>query len=145
MRLESHEGTARGLTLMFADLDGLKKVNDQYGHDAGSASIIAFSRILRSALRSADLISRWGGDEFVILTIGSPGETADMIVERIYAKIKQHNAESDTPYDIACSIGVTPVPIGNKKPFETLIAEADQAMYAEKRRRKSADSSGEKN
>ena len=121
---------------MFADLDGLKQINDQYGHEAGSDAIIAFSKILRSALRDADLVSRWGGDEFVILAIGAPGETSDMIIARIHTKLQQHNSEGSSPYDLACSIGVTPVPNDGQKSFESLIAEADQAMYQEKRRRK---------
>lgn len=136
IKLERHQGTARGLTLMFADLDGLKQINDQYGHEAGSDAIIAFSKILRSALRDADLVSRWGGDEFVILAIGAPGETSDMIIARIHTKLQQHNSEGSSPYDLACSIGVTPVPNDGQKSFESLIAEADQAMYQEKRRRK---------
>ena len=129
-------GTARGLSLMFADLDGLKRINDQYGHQAGSDAIVAFANVLRSALRSADLVARWGGDEFVILTIGTPGETSEMIIDRIHAKLHEHNSDSDAPYDLACSIGITPVPVEGGKSFETLIAEADQAMYNEKRRRK---------
>ena len=136
IKLEQHTGTARGLTLMFADLDGLKRINDQYGHDAGSKSIIAFGNVLRAALRDADLVARWGGDEFVILAIGAPGETSDMIVERIQAKIKEHNLQSDTPYDLACSIGVIAVPPGGGESIESLIAEADKAMYDEKRRRR---------
>ncbi len=136
IKLEQHQGTARGLTLMFADLDGLKQINDKYGHEAGSNAIIAFSEVLRSALRSADLIARWGGDEFVILTIGSVGETADAIVDRIQTTLVKHNSESNEPYDLACSIGVTPVPADGGKSFENLIGEADAAMYNEKRLRK---------
>ena len=136
IKLEHHVGTARGLSLMFADLDGLKRINDQYGHQAGSDAIVAFANVLRSALRSADLVARWGGDEFVILTIGTPGETSEMIIDRIHAKLHEHNSDSDAPYDLACSIGITPVPVEGGKSFETLIAEADQAMYNEKRRRK---------
>ena len=138
IRLERHQGTARGLTLMFADLDGLKKINDQYGHEAGSDAIRAFADVLRSTLRSADIVARWGGDEFVILTIGSLDETAEMIVDRIHKRVAHHNAESDAPYDLACSIGVTSVPVDGGQSFESLIAEADAAMYSEKRLRKLA-------
>ena len=138
IRLERHLGTARGLRLMFADLDGLKRINDQYGHEAGSLAIRAFADVLRSTLRSADIVARWGGDEFVILTIGSLDETAEMIVDRIHKRVAHHNAESDAPYDLACSIGVTSVPVDGGQSFESLIAEADAAMYSEKRLRKLA-------
>lgn len=136
IKLERHSGTARGLTLMFADLDGLKQINDKYGHDAGSEAIIAFAKVLRSSLRSADLVARWGGDEFVMLTIGSPGETSDMIVERIYAGIEQYNSASNAPYKLACSIRATALTKDSGESFDSLIAEADAAMYEQKRRRK---------
>ncbi len=136
IKLEKHTGTARGLNLMFADLDGLKQINDQYGHEAGSAAIKSFADVLRSVLRSADLVARWGGDEFVMLTIGSRDESAKMIIDRIHAKIKEHNSQSTAPYDLACSIGIAPVLGNGGKSFELLIAEADEAMYQEKRRRK---------
>ncbi|MEJ7622624.1 MAG: sensor domain-containing diguanylate cyclase [Pyrinomonadaceae bacterium] len=136
LKLERSDRTARGVTLMFADLDGLKKINDVYGHTAGSDAIVGVARIIKSALRDADLVARWGGDEFVILTIGSRDENADVITERIYDRINEYNAGSDKPYQIACSIGIAPLNPEDDRAFESLIAEADTAMYAEKRRRK---------
>jgi diguanylate cyclase (GGDEF)-like protein/PAS domain S-box-containing protein len=136
VKLERHQSTARGLVLLFADLDGLKKINDTYGHEAGSEAIIAFSGILKSCLRASDLIARWGGDEFVILSIGSSDKNAGPILERINNGVSKYNAESDKPYKIACSIGFTKVEGGGWKSLECIIAEADTAMYAEKRIRK---------
>ena len=94
--------------------------------------------MFRSTLRDADIIARWGGDEFVILTIGSPDETAEMIVDRIYERVVQFNAESRACYELACSIGVTTVQVNDRRSFDNLIAEADAAMYSEKRLRKLA-------
>lgn len=136
LKLERHAGTARGLTMMFADMDGLKKINDVYGHEAGSDAIIALSKIINSALRDSDLVARWGGDEFVILTIGSRDEDADAITERIYRRLSEYNAGSDKPYRLECSIGIAPISLDSGCSFETMIARADSAMYAEKRRRK---------
>lgn len=136
IKLEQHESTARGLILMFADLDGLKQINDVHGHEVGSDAIIQFSRILSAAMRSSDIISRWGGDEFVMLTIGLRDENAEMMSERISRKIREYNSTSGKPYKIACSIGVAPIPPDGSRTFESIIAEADKAMYAEKKRRK---------
>jgi len=136
VKLEDHEGTARGLSLMFADVDGLKKINDSYGHEAGSEAIIEIAKILKSSLRDADLIARWGGDEFVILTIGSNEENTDLIVERIDQKLRDHNAAQRKPYKLSCSIGVAPATLDGSRPIEDVIAEADKAMYEEKKRRK---------
>jgi len=138
LKLERHEGTARGIVLMFADLDGLKQINDLYGHHAGSEAIVAFSEVLKSALRNADLIGRWGGDEFVILTIGSPDESAEMIIERIHERLREHNSRSEAPYDLACSIGVAPCLPEDGRTFDSIVAEADKAMYREKQLRKAA-------
>ncbi|MEK7855619.1 MAG: GGDEF domain-containing protein, partial [Acidobacteriota bacterium] len=136
IKLERHEGTARGLVLLFADLDGLKRINDTHGHEAGSDAIIEFSRIVKSVLRSSDLVARWGGDEFVILTIGSKAEHVGIMSDRINERLRHFNASSGKPYELACSIGLARVPTKGDKTFEKIIAEADEAMYAEKRRRK---------
>lgn len=136
IKLERHEGTARGLVLMFADMDGLKQINDRWGHGAGSDAIVNFSKLLKSVLRSADLVARWGGDEFVILTIGSSDEGPDLMIDRIQNTLRRYNEESMLPYDLACSIGVAPVRVDDDMTFEQIIAEADAAMYEEKRRRK---------
>ena len=136
LKLERHEGTARGLILLFADMDGLKKINDIHGHEAGSEAIIALARIIHSALRSADIVARWGGDEFVVLTIGSNDENAETMLDRIQNRISGYNAASGKPYTIACSIGVAPIIAEDRLGLEEILAEADLAMYAEKRRRK---------
>lgn len=136
IKLERHERTARGLTLMFADMDGLKAINDIHGHEAGSEAIVQFGKILSSALREADLIARWGGDEFVMLTIGSHHDNVEGMKERLLEKIAEYNRTSGKPYSIECSVGVAPIPLDGERSFESIIAEADEAMYAEKRRRK---------
>ncbi len=135
-KLERHDGTARGLTLMFADMDGLKKINDVYGHEAGSEAIRSLANIMRSALRESDLVARWGGDEFVILTIGSHNKHADLVSERINDMIDEFNETGDKPYQLACSIGLAPVPIVGNRSIENILADADKAMYEEKNRRK---------
>lgn len=136
LKLEKHTGTARGLTLMFADMDGLKAINDTYGHDAGSHAIKTLGRLISSVVRGGDLVARWGGDEFVILSVGAQDENARLMADRILERIDEHNAESPEPYLIACSIGLAPLEEGHS--LEEVIAKSDQAMYAEKKRRKAA-------
>lgn len=136
LKLESHNGTARGLSLLFADMDGLKAINDTYGHEAGSEAIATLAILLKSSVRDADVAARWGGDEFVVLTIGAKGESPQMMVDRINERLDQYNSESGLPYRIACSIGVSQVDLDNDKTFEEMITAADEAMYAEKSRRK---------
>jgi diguanylate cyclase (GGDEF)-like protein/PAS domain S-box-containing protein len=136
LKLERHVNTARGLTLMFADMDGLKKINDTLGHEAGSEAIQTLARIVKSVVRSGDLVARWGGDEFVILSIGAGDENIQLMSDRIQDRLEQYNASSGRPFRVACSIGVAPVVIDGSRTFEAVIAEADEAMYEEKKRRK---------
>lgn len=136
LRLERHSGTARGLTLMFADMDGLKIINDTLGHEAGSDALKTLARVIKSVVRSGDLVARWGGDEFVILSIGAADENVELMTDRIQKGLEAYNASSGKPYKVACSIGVAPINREGERSFEEIIAEADGAMYAEKRRRK---------
>lgn len=136
LRLERHVGTARGLALLFADMDGLKKINDSLGHEAGSEAISCLANIVKSVVRSGDLVARWGGDEFVILSIGSGDENVQLMSDRIHNALAEHNAGSGKHYEVACSIGVAPVLLDGSRTFEEIIAEADEAMYEEKKRRK---------
>lgn len=136
VKLEMHNGTARGLTLLFADMDGLKAINDTHGHEAGSEAIATLARLIKSAVRDADVVARWGGDEFVVLTIGAKGESPKVVAERIGERMDEYNAESGLPYTVACSIGVAPIDHDDGRSLEEMIAAADEAMYAEKKRRK---------
>lgn len=136
LKLERHRETARGLALIFADMDGLKRINDTFGHDSGSEALVNLARILKSEIRAADIVARWGGDEFVILTIGSDGETADILVKRIRDAIDQFNADSGRNYRIECSFGVEQVTLDGSRTITQMITEADQAMYKDKRSRK---------
>lgn len=136
LRLERHVSTARGLTLMFADMDGLKKINDTYGHEAGSEALQTLARVVKSVVRSGDIVARFGGDEFVILSIGANDENTEMMADRIQRSLDEYNSRSEKPYEVACSIGVIPVQLDGGQTLDEIIAQADEAMYAEKQRRK---------
>jgi len=137
LKLERHASTARGLTLLFADMDGLKKINDTFGHEAGSDAIRALAETLRSIFRSGDLVARWGGDEFVVLSIGADDANVKLMLDRIEERLEEYNGTSGKPYKVECSIGIAPVTLESNASFENIIAEADEAMYEVKRNRKS--------
>ncbi|MGI8812294.1 MAG: sensor domain-containing diguanylate cyclase [Pyrinomonadaceae bacterium] len=143
IKLENHSGTARGLSLLFADMDGLKAINDTHGHEAGSTAIAEVARILKSAVRDADIVARWGGDEFVILSIGCDGERSELVLERMQRLIREHNTKTPEPFRLGVSIGVAEHQLGGEMSIEKVIAEADQAMYEEKKRRKAGTAVGE--
>ncbi len=136
IKLEKRRGTTRGLTLLFADLDGLKSINDTFGHEAGNDAIVEFASIIRSCTRSADLGARWGGDEFVILLIGQTSATANTSIDRIRERIKLYNETSSKSYELAFSVGFADFDIESGRSLEEQIADADGKMYEDKRRRK---------
>ncbi len=128
--------TGKGVYLIFADIDGLKQINDQFGHDQGSLAISKISEILAGNFRASDVISRLGGDEFVVLVTDADEESQEIVLKRLQTKIENYNAERNHPFDLSISIGVTTISIDNSISIEELIVEADKAMYENKRSKK---------
>jgi two-component system, cell cycle response regulator len=120
--------------LFYIDVDGLKKVNDSHGHHTGSAMLAEASVILRNVFRDSDIIARVGGDEFAVLGIANALKNAHLILERLSTKLAAFNNSGDRPYKISFSVGVAPFSPGSGKSVQDLMREADEAMYAEKKR-----------
>lgn len=107
------------------DLDRLKDINDELGHDAGDDYIRAAGAALRRAVRGSDVVARLGGDEFGILMNGCTELLAESRVEQLYEHLEQAG--------VAGSVGWAPISV--LRGFPAALAEADQAMYAAKRAR----------
>lgn len=122
--------------LYFADLDGLKTINDTLGHGAGDEAIRAAADLLATVFGPPDVAARLGGDEFVALAILSPGETPSIRAERLRAAVASWNEAPGRSFRLAMSLGIVPVTPGAT--LDELIATADREMYAEKQTRRSA-------
>jgi two-component system, cell cycle response regulator len=118
--------------LVFIDLDGMKAINDTYGHVEGDQALIDTAFLLRLTLRESDVVARLGGDEFAALLVDCEPPTAEVVVERLQAAVRDHNARSDRPYSLSLSIGVADLVPGANVPIEELIERADRAMYEHK-------------
>lgn len=118
-------------SLVFLDLDALKKINDTQGHDAGDAYLISFVETLEGRLRDCDLLARVGGDEFIVLMPGCAAEAATQRIQEIRSALEQVRQGEAT---FRFSYGVTACPDGIRD-GERLIHEADQAMYRDKAQR----------
>jgi diguanylate cyclase (GGDEF)-like protein/PAS domain S-box-containing protein len=128
--------TGKGVYLIFADIDGLKQINDAYGHAQGSLAITKISEILAGNFRASDVIARLGGDEFVVLVTDADEISQEIVLKRLQSKIENYNAEKNHPFDLSLSVGVTTISVDNSISIEDLIVEADKAMYENKRSKK---------
>ncbi len=123
------------LTVAFIDLDGLKKVNDIFGHDEGDRYITDIVEAIREHIRNSDMLSRIGGDEFLLLLPRCDIEQAREILDRILEFVGKVKAEKNRPYSLSFSYGLCPDnPIEDMTP-EQLMQCADQKMYEHKKSR----------
>jgi len=132
-------GTQEGrISFLLLDLDGFKRINDEYGHLAGDAMLVQVARVMRRSLRDSDYVVRWGGDEFLIVARGVvPGES-ERLAERILGMLARQRFElSQTLRFNGCSasIGIADFPFGGGAEFgwDRLVEIADAAGYAVKR------------
>jgi diguanylate cyclase (GGDEF)-like protein len=127
------------LAVIFLDLDGFKGVNDQHGHLCGSRTLFEVGDILRRSVREEDIVSRYGGDEFVVVLPNADGKAALSIARRIRSSLKEHAflGEFDLAVHLSASFGISSFPEHGTTP-EELIQKADQAMYSVKESGKDA-------
>lgn len=119
------------LSLVYIDLDGLKRVNDALGHQAGDTMLVDTAQLLKATFRESDLIARIGGDEFTILAVGE--ETPESMLARLQKALMQFNKGSSSPYPLSFSIGTVRCLPQEDKSLLELLADADALMYQEKR------------
>jgi diguanylate cyclase (GGDEF)-like protein/PAS domain S-box-containing protein len=120
------------LLLLFIDLDGMKKINDEFGHNEGDNALIQTAAILNRSFRSTDIIARLGGDEFTVLVTDLNASKEDAIT-RLNENLKAYNASESCSHKLAFSIGVATLEPERMACFEELLEQADQAMYEQKR------------
>lgn len=123
------------VALIIADLDGLKYVNDTLGHKMGDEYIKVCGTILKSSVRKSDVVARIGGDEFGIILPKSNDIAARKVISRINDKICKFNLDEKKVFEASMSIGFA-VSSSKELDRDKLFREADNAMYADKQRRK---------
>ena len=135
--LDRIDGQKHGfVALIMMDMDGLKDINDAYGHSEGDAVLTKVGKLLRGCFRKKDIVARIGGDEFAAVLLDAKESTLHEIVDRVREKFNAWSKE-ETRYRTNMSLGFSYTIPGQKNAME-LYKEADAAMYREKMRHKSA-------
>jgi len=135
-QVASSRSTAVPFAVLSLDMDGLKPINDQFGHRAGDAAIRALAVRVKSQARDIDITARVGGDEFALMLASVEGPRELLSVrERLYRSIEEPFRFEEQPLKIRASIGIASFPDDGTE-LEHLIERSDKAMYEEKRRRK---------
>ena len=122
--------------LIYADMDGLKEINDTLGHRAGSTAISAVAEILRRTFRDCDIIARLGGDEFAVLVPNIQQAASATLLDRLEQNLRNYNAEGHHEFTVALSIGAVEIDHEEGLNIEDHMARADAVMYREKRKKK---------
>jgi len=126
----------RRLLLVSADLDGLKRINDGFGHHEGDRALADAAQILRETFRESDIIGRIGGDEFVVLITDRPDVGPEVLARRLADNVARHNSRVNRPYPFSISAGIVAVDPRQPRSLAELLVAADQAMYADKKSRR---------
>jgi diguanylate cyclase (GGDEF)-like protein/PAS domain S-box-containing protein len=119
--------------VIFADLDGLKKINDRWGHPAGDQSLIRAADILRKTFRKSDVIARIGGDEFAIATMENGHASVASQIARLRKNLMRHAIQKTYERPLSMSVGVAVSNDRKTTSIEELTSQADALMYVEKR------------
>ncbi|HEX8242992.1 MAG TPA: two-component regulator propeller domain-containing protein [Longimicrobium sp.] len=131
------ERSRRGFDVVFADLDGLKRINDTLGHPEGDRAIRDAAGVIRASFRDSDVVARLGGDEFAVLVRHDALPGGDAAVAAASARLREavalHNATAERPYELSLSLGFSGYDPAAPRTIESLLDDADQQMYAHKR------------
>ena len=126
----------KSMTLFFADIDGLKWINDNLGHENGDMAIRDAAQMLKITFRESDIIARLGGDEFAIVTTDTSPFNANTLISRLQCNIDTHNKNNNRPYRLSMSIGVVRHDLTHPQSLDGLLSQADRLMYEQKRRKR---------
>jgi diguanylate cyclase (GGDEF)-like protein len=128
------EAERAGFAMLVVDVDDLKKVNDTYGHQAGSAAIMLVADVLRRAVRASDRVARYGGDEFVAVLRNADAAGAQVVANRVCRQLATARLEGYPDVSVTVSVGVA-LHDRDGVTAQELLSAADRAMYVDKRTR----------
>jgi diguanylate cyclase (GGDEF)-like protein/PAS domain S-box-containing protein len=130
--MDRAQSTGREIAILFIDLDRFKTINDSLGHQTGDALLKVVAERLARSIREADTVSRFGGDEFVVLLDGVSGSSeALQIAQRLLVSLREPYLVESLELNVSCSVGIAMFP-GDADNMDELMRHADAAMYEAK-------------
>ncbi len=135
-QLKTAHRAKREVVLLFADLDGLKSINDALGHNVGDLALTDFADILRRNFREADVVARIGGDEFAILAYETSEPAPQVMAARLQENVTAHNAQGCRSYQLSVSVGTAIYDPERPCTIDELLSWADASMYETKRHKR---------
>lgn len=124
--------------MLYADLDGLKSINDVYGHHEGDNILKDVAHILKTTYRESDIVARIGGDEFVVIPVGTSEEDVASILTRLDMNIETYYAKVSRRCKVSISVGITCFDPKRPCSVQELLEGADRLMYEQKRQKRRA-------
>jgi diguanylate cyclase (GGDEF)-like protein len=128
----------KDLSFLMIDVDGLKPINDTYGHQIGDQAIVATADILKKTFRSSDLIVRYGGDEFAVIAFDINKNNFHILKNRLNKNLNSFNQENNIPFELSISVGVAFSRLDNKvdQSIVQMLQLADDDLYKQKSSKK---------
>lgn len=123
----------QGLVVVLADLDGLKQINDKFGHAEGDRALIATAQVLLATFRDVDIVARLGGDEFSVVVVDADESLEEALRARLLRQIEARNTREDASYTLSLSVGTARQTARKPRTMDELLARADEALYKVKR------------
>jgi diguanylate cyclase (GGDEF)-like protein len=127
--------SGRAPVIVFVDINEMKWINDNLGHEEGDGALRDAAKVLKDSFRDSDIVARLGGDEFVIFAIDA-GANAELLRARVHANVDELNANRTHGYRLSLSVGVVQYDPAEPQSIDALIAKADKLMYEGKLRRR---------
>lgn len=134
-QLKSADRSKRKGLLAFIDLDGMKRINDNWGHVEGDRALVLTAKLLKQAFRESDIIARIGGDEFAVLSSDVSDMMQDVFLARLKQQIDAYNIQGDLFYTLSMSFGCAFYDPENPCSLDELMSRADTLMYENKRKK----------
>jgi diguanylate cyclase (GGDEF)-like protein/PAS domain S-box-containing protein len=134
--------TGETFSIAFADLDGLKRINDEFGHQEGDRALVDAANVFRECFRESDIVARLGGDEFAMFIAEADDSKIATIRSRIQQNLDICNSREGRHYCLSFSTGIVSVPGPKTSDLETLLAQADALMYQQKSNRQLSGDDG---